>query len=98
MILIAASPPTASVVNADSVRAYVLKLRKFRDDVKRERNDFVRACNKLGLQYENKSTLEQEMVCILLGVLFSCRLIRLPCNKPGGVAGQVGRFSAEQRG
>lgn len=53
--------PIPSAANADNVRDYVLKLRKFREDVKRERNDFARACNKLGTQYENKSVLEQDV-------------------------------------
>jgi hypothetical protein len=54
--------PIPSAANADNVRDYVLKLRKFREDVKRERNDFARSCNKLGTQYENKSVLEQDVV------------------------------------
>jgi len=39
----------------------IATLRRFRNDVKREKNNFVRACNGLGEQYALKSDLEYQM-------------------------------------
>jgi len=53
--------PIPSSANADDIRDYVLRIRRFKGDIKKERNDFVRSCNKLGEHYESKSSLEQSL-------------------------------------
>ncbi len=45
----------------NQVRQDVIELRRFRNDVKKEKNHFVRACNKLAAEYEAKSALEKQM-------------------------------------